>query len=103
VELGSSRKLHGEMTELAVTPRTKRDQLPLAAALSHRASAREGLDLPGLGEAIPVIAELDKQARGQEAAGAWLRLEDQGNRALVKLSVQLSDGLDTVLLDGVFS
>jgi hypothetical protein len=70
VELGSSRKLHGETTELAVAPVTEPDDLPLATALRHGASAREGLDIPGLGKAIPVIAELDEQARGQEVAGA---------------------------------
>jgi hypothetical protein len=95
LELGGSRKLHGETTELAVAPETEPDDLPLATALRHGAGAREGLDIPGLGEAIPVIAELDEQARGQEVAGAWQRLEDQGIRVLVKPSVQLSDGLDT--------
>ena len=95
LEPGGSRKLHGETTELAVAPVTEPDDLPFATALHHGAGAREGLDIPGLGEAIPVIAELDEQARGQEVAGAWQRLEDQGIRVLVKPSVQLSDGLDT--------
>ena len=70
LELGGSRKLHGETTELAVAPVTEPDDLPLATALCHGAGARESLDISGLGEAIPVIAELE-QARDQEVAGTW--------------------------------
>jgi len=71
LELGGSRKLHGETTELAVTSLTKLDQLPLATALSHRTRADKGLDLGGGGKAVAVIAELDQQARGQEVPGTW--------------------------------
>ena len=35
MELGGSRELHGEVTELAVASQAKLDQLPLAAALSQ--------------------------------------------------------------------
>ena len=52
--------------------------MPFAAAVGHRASARECLHAGGVGEALSIIAELDEQAGCEQLTRPRQRVKDRG-------------------------
>jgi hypothetical protein len=72
--------MYHETVGLLITSETEPNGLPLATAPCHGAGAREGLDIPGLGEAIPMIAELDEREPGAgDTGGGVVAGREQGH------------------------
>ena len=55
----------------------KADDVAFATAVGDGTSACQRLHTGRVGETLPIVAELDQQARRQEVPGAGQRIEDR--------------------------
>jgi hypothetical protein len=56
--------------EFVITRLAEADDVAFATAIGDRAGARQRLHTGRVGETLPIVAELNQQARGQEVPGS---------------------------------
>ena len=90
---GTASPLLSKVAEALVTSTAKENPLALATAMSNRASAGEGWQGEGSGEAVTVVAKLGEQSQSQPGAQTGKRTENRGISMLLKKLSKVALGL----------